>query len=451
MKINVYIDNNFVMLSNLSNENKALFTECFTFNDASNAFNKAGKFDERKIRRVKLFTQKDNKLLFYSGFLKEILEVFKDYSLPANIVDKRVKVKKVKEDLRSFFPEEFSYTEHQEDALEAMLNTSCGIIKAPTSSGKSSIIIAYLKATKMKALVLVSKVDLANQLYKNFKDAGLDAGLFTGKSAIEGNITVATILSARKIPGLSDIPLVIVDEAHHTSSNSYQELLKEVPFKFRFGFSATPKVADLYKWALIRQFLGSIIYEVDAQILMEKKVLARPTIYFIEQKCKPTLDWESGYQINIVNNLERHGKIKKLVDEKDLPTLIIVRYIEHGEYLKDILCDAVFLSGETPVEERQQAIQDFEDGKIKTMIATSIFNEGISINAIQLLIIASAGKSTVEVAQRLGRSLRIDPKRNKYSVDVYDFLDVGNKFTQRHAMQRIGIYKKSGFEVVLPK
>jgi len=449
-KINVYIDNNYVMLSNLSKEAKALFTECFTFNDSSKAFNASGRFDGRRIKKVKLYTIKGDKILLYSGFLKEVLDVVKKYELPVKILDKRKKVKEVKKDMRSFFPKEFSYTDHQEDALSAMLKTHCGIIKAPTSSGKSSVIIAYLKATKLPAIVLVNKIDLANQLYRNFKDAGLDTGICTGKQVLDGKIMVSTIFSVKKIPNIHSFPLVIVDEVHHASSSVYQNLFKDILFDFRFGFSATPKVSDAYRWALTRQFIGSIIYEVDAKILMDKKVLAKPTIHFLNHDCKPTLDWESGYQINIIYNDTRNNMIKKLVDDNMLSTLIIVRYVDHGKTLKEMMPDAVFLFGETPIKDRQQAIEDFENKKIKTIIATSIFNEGISINAIQLLVIASGGKSSVEVAQRLGRSLRIDPKRDKYTVDVYDFLDKGNRFTERHAKQRIGIYKKSGFKVLLP-
>lgn len=450
MKINVYIDNNYIMLSNLSKETKALFTECFTFSDASKAFNASGKFDGRKIEKIKLYTLKKDKILLYSGFLKEVIKLIKNKKIPVNIVDKRIKVGKVNDSLRSFFPKEFKYTEHQEDALQAMLKTNCGIIKAPTSSGKSSIIIAYLKATGLPAIILVNKVDLANQLFKNLEDAGLNVGICTGKKVLEGKIIVSTIFSVKKIPNIHSFSLVIIDEVHHASSSVYQNLFKDINFDFRFGFSATPKVGDSYKWALTKQFVGSIIYEVDAKSLMDKKVLARPTIHFLTHECRPTLDWESGYQINIVHSEERNSIVKKLVDERDLSTLIIVRYIDHGKALKEIIPEAVFLSGDSPVEDRQKAILDFEDKKIKTIIATSIFNEGISINAIQLLIIASGGKSNVEVAQRLGRSLRIDPKRNKYTVDVYDFFDQGNRFTERHARQRISIYKSSGFKVLLP-
>lgn len=450
MKIKLYIDNNYVVLSGLSEDTEALFTECFTFSDMSNVFDASGKFNARKIKKVKLYVIKKKKMLLYSGFLKEVIEIIRDNKIPVKIIDERTKIDPIKEDLRSFYPKEFSYTEHQEDALEAMLKTSCGIIKAPTSSGKSSVIIAYLKATQLPAIILVNKVDLANQLHKNLKDAGIDAGICTGKKFEDGKVIVSTIFSSKKIPNINSFPVAIVDEAHHASSSIYQDLFKKVPFLFRFGFSATPKVSDDYKWALTRQFMGSIIYEINAKILMDKKVLAKPTIYILKHECRPTLDWESGYQLNIIHNNKRNKKVKELVDTKDLSTLIIVRYIDHGKELKKMIPSAVFLSGESPVEDRQRAIQDFEEKKIKTIIATSIFNEGISINAIQLLIIASGGKSSIEVAQRLGRSLRVDPKRNKYTVDVYDFLDEGNRFTEKHSRQRIDIYTKSGFKVLLP-
>lgn len=449
-KINIYIDNNYIILTNVTQKYKALLKGCFTFKDCSKAFNSSGEFDNNRIKKVKLFKERKGSIILYSGFLKDLFLFLKENKVPAVIEDKRKKVKKTKKNLRSFFPEEFTYTEHQEEALSSMLKTNNGIIKAPTSSGKSSILIAYLKATKMSSIILVNKVDLANQLYNNIKDSGLDVGICTGSKFIIEDIMVSTIFSAKKIKNLKKYKAAIVDEAHHANSSVYQDFFKNNSFEFRFGFSATPKHTDIYKWALTRQFLGSIIYKVDAKKLMDKKVLAKPTIQFITHECKPTLDWESGYRINIIDNEERNNKIRKIIKEYDVPSLIIVRYIDHGGFLEKIIPNSVFLSGEVSTEIREETIKQFEKGEVKTIIATSIFNEGISINAIRLLIIASAGKSKIEVLQRLGRSLRIDRKTNKYTVDVYDFLDIGNKFTERHSRERIRTYKKEGFEVNLP-
>ena len=450
MKIDVYIDNIYIIVSNMPEDKKALIKECFTFKDASKAFNVSGEFDRRRIKLVRLYSERKNSIILYSGFLKDFLILCKKEKISINVTDKRKKIKNVPSNLRSFFPEEFEHTEHQESALEAMLKTHCGIIKAPTSSGKSSIIIAYLKVTKQPSLILVNKIDLANQLYNNIKDAGLDVGICTGKKFIEEDIMVSTIFSIKKIKNIEDFKIVIVDETHHSCSNVYQEFFKKNNVPFRFGFSATPENSDPFKWGLTKQHVGSIIYEVNAHELMDKKVLAKPTIKFLNHNCKRTLDWESGYRINIIGNESRNNKIKEVVEDYDVPTLIIVRYIDHGNILEKLLENSVFLNGDVSSDDRQEAVKDFENGKIKTIIATAIFNEGISINAIRLLVIASAGKSKIEVLQRLGRSLRIDKKTNKYTVDVYDFFDKGNRFTEKHSKERIRIYKKEGFDVLLP-
>ena len=318
-------------------------------------------------------------------------------------------------------------------------------------SHNSEIITAFIKVSKKKTLIVTNKVDLVNQLYKGLIERGIkNVGICTGNKYIEGDVMVSTIFSAKKIPFLKQFEVFIADECHHVSSKGYQKLLTKIPFKFRYGFSATPKLLDEYKWALIRKFLGSIIYTVDAQTLMDKKILAKPKIYFIKNKGKPTLDWMNGYQINIINNEERNNKIKDLIKKHNLRTLVIVKYIEHGEILQNLINNSIFLNGSKTEEERNDAVAKFKSGEVQTIIATAIFNEGISINEIQLFINAASGKSYQETAQRLGRSLRIDKKNNKFNVNVYDFLDEGNKFTKRHSLQRIRIYKKEGFEVILP-
>jgi len=106
----------------------------------------------------------------------------------------------------------------------------------------------------------------------------------------------------------------------------------------------------------------------------------------------------------------------------------------------------VFVSGVDDVMKRQEIINDFEDGTIDTVISSNIFNEGISINAIRLLIIASGGKSKIETIQKLGRGLRITD--DKDTVTVFDFKDYGNRFTEKHSNMRKNIYKKAGFEVL---
>jgi len=103
------------------------------------------------------------------------------------------------------------------------------------------------------------------------------------------------------------------------------------------------------------------------------------------------------------------------------------------------------VNGDHSTKERQQAVEQFENGELRVLISSNIFNEGISIPAIQRLIIASGGKSKVETLQKLGRGLRVT--KDKKHVMVYDFYDAGNVFTERHSKERMKLYKQAGFDI----
>ena len=74
------------------------------------------------------------------------------------------------------------------------------------------------------------------------------------------------------------------------------------------------------------------------------------------------------------------------------------------------------------------------------MIST-IFDEGVDIPEVNVLIIAAGGKSEVKTIQRIGRGLR---KKKVGGVLVFDFKDA-SKFLDRHSIDRIKVYQKEGF------
>ena len=170
-------------------------------------------------------------------------------------------------------------------------------------------------------------------------------------------------------------------------------------FSYKFGFSATPFENDKYKNSLIEQHLGDIIYEIDINNLIKENVIVKPIIKFIENKCPVTIDYPSANIKGIVDNQERNVLIKELVD-KEKQTLILIKNIEHGKILNEMIEDSIFVSGVDDIEYRKEIIEDFDNKKINTIISTNIFNEGISISSINQLIIASGGKSKIETIQK---------------------------------------------------
>ena len=436
-------------------QEEKLIDKFLTYEDLSKAFSSNG-YNPMYVQKKHLGKMIKGIFICYAGFGREILKYCKEMEIRiTEFKDERTKFdfKKDELNLRSFFDPKHKYVEHQMRALDAMIKTNTGIIKATTSAGKSSVISAYIRATKMPTLIVVDKVTLAQQIQEKLVNDGIDCGICSGQGYKSGECIVSTVQSVKKVTDLIRYKCLIIDEVHKSSSANFQEFLGSISYPYKFGFSATPYNGSDYRFALIRQFFGSIIEEINAEELMENGVIAIPDINFIPVDCPNTMDWQSAYEQCIVYNKERNKKILELVQKAEiegLQTLILIKIIEHGEALKLVLPDAVFVNGkDTPPKERMKVIEEFEKGNIRTIISSNIFNEGISISNINVLIIASGGKGLAETSQKLGRALRITD--TKKTALVYDFFDVGNKFTEKHSKRRASIYKKTGFKVSVLK
>lgn len=449
----LHIDDRFITLVFDTVEEESVVKDNFTYDDMSAVF-LGGSFDKRKIKRKCFIKTKKQYHFLGSGFLKELITLIKQQKFQVSeLIDSRTKFpyqleKWENQDLSKFFSSKFQYINHQLECLKKMMKTNVGIIEAPTASGKSETIIAFIKATKLPTLIVVNRVSLAIQLADRLCENGIQAIPIHGKTSAykPATVMVATIGSVMKVSALASVKLLILDEVHHAQAKSYQDFLKTTAFPIRFGFSATPTSGDKYKFALIKQYMGDIIHTVDVKELIDNEVIAKPKIEFIKSVGTPNTNWVSSYIYSIVLNSNRNKIIKELVEKHNLQSLILIRIIQHGKELAKLMPDAVFVSGIDDAEYRKEIIAKFEKGEIKTLISSNIFNEGISINAIKLLIIASGGKSKIETIQKLGRGLRIRPDKNE--VLVYDFDDNGNIYTERHSNMRKGIYERAGFEVL---
>lgn len=423
-----------------------------TYTDTSACFSKGG-YDARREKKVSLMKEIQGRLVGFSGLTREIvLYCARNTIKIKKFNDNREhfdfqKKEWTHDELRSFFPAEFDYVEHQISMLEAMLRTNRCIIKAATSAGKSSAMSAFIRLTNLPTLILVNKVSLAQQLRDGLKRDGIDCGICSGKGVIKGKCIVSTIQSVKKIPNLDSFKMCIVDECHEASSNQFQEFLKSFAPPLMYGFSATP-VKDggnkYLKFAYLRQFLGDISTDVSATELMDNSVMAKPHIFLQRVECQETFDYASAYTNGIVNNDVRNKYVAEIAEKYDDGVLILVNIIEHGEKLKSMLPGSVFISGETSIDDRTEILKKFEKGEIKILIGSGILQEGISITNVKSLIYACSQKSVVAVLQKLGRALRFK-KGQKTEVDFYDFIDDGNRYLLKHSKERIKIYKSAGF------
>ena len=444
------IQNKLTVVKQATSEFKKLCREKFVIADQRTAF-RGGGFDAKMIKKTTFFHIRKDNIIFFTGLLFDILKVIKKNNIKITIKDERVKLPYQNkeysyDEMRLQFNPDFKYVEHQIRALKKMLSQNRGIIKATTSSGKTEVILAFCKMVNLKILILVNKQDLGFQTATRLNDGGFPI-LYRGsnkKGKVDVNASyVCTIGTAKDLP--NDFDVVIIDECHRASSKTFQEYLIKSKAKAFFGFSATPEGNHKVDFTKVKQHTGQIIEEIDAKEMLENDVIVFPEINFVEVIVPGTLDWPSANDLCIVRNEDRNNKVAELVEKHNLPTLILIKNIEHGEILSKLIPNSVFVSGCKSSADRQEAIRAFDAGEINTLIATNIFNEGISIDIIRVLIIASGGKSKIETTQKLGRGLRKDEGKEK--VIVYDFYGLGNKFCQKHSEERMKTYKKVGFPV----
>jgi superfamily II DNA or RNA helicase len=417
----------------------------FTFNDNSYCF-VGGKFDKNKIYKRKILKLSKDVAYLPIGFKGKLIDYLNKNNIEFNIQDnrnfKQINFTDIEIKTNLHYLELYDY---QIDTIKSCFNSINGICQLPTSAGKTEIFLSLCNLLNLKTLILFQRIDLAHQTLKRAINAKLDAGIVQGNNIDENhNIVMTTVQSAHKLQ--NNYEMVIIDECHHASAESYQKILKRNDFIYRFGFSATPFTKDEFKNAKIIQYIGDTIYKLKANHLIENNKIAEPLINIIPIQYPNDIfkkDWNFAEQIGIIENEYRNNKIKDLISNLSGQCLILVKKIKHGKILESIIPDSHFLFGDSDIEKRKDIVLDFENKKIKCIIASTIMDEGISINIIQNLIIAGGGASRIKTIQRIGRGLRI--MTNKNTVNVFDFLDNFNYITQRHSQNRIKFYKHEGF------
>jgi len=371
---------------------------------------------------------------------------FRNVDLSYNIIDNRRQAPKL-----NIMPDKLNgvvLRDYQETAVEKLSMEGVGLIHSGTGSGKTIMATEIIRRLDVKTLWLTHKVDLAKQSKKVLEDKlNLKIGLIQGENLDIQPITVATIQTLNSKfeffkHYLDSIDLIVFDEAHHSASPTYNKLLKKINARYRIGLSGS--ILDKPTTMLIHAQLGEIEFELLSKELIDKDVLAKPKIY-IKTIFNNLVrgDWKEVEDEFIVNNEERNTHINLICEkENDKFNIILVGKILHGDILKEVIPQSIFLNGGTPAKEREQIIQDARDGKIKNLIATyQLFGEGIDMPNIDNIIMAQGGgPSIIPTIQNVGRVLRKNKDRIK---KVFDFMDKG-KYINGHSDIRLATYKELG-------
>lgn len=351
----------------------------------------------------------------------------------------------------------------QEQLIEAAYKKQRGVILSPTGSGKTIIALGFLSMfPKLKILFLCNSLSIISQTAKEMKRFSFDDILVLGggkKDWESARIIVSTIQTFVKFPPklyCDYFDVVIVDEAHNSvdRKGQYGQVLQSLLSPVKLGFTATLPVGK-EKQLSLEGLIGPVIGEITMQKGINLGIIAKPEIKLVTFSKKKTISsykYADIYRESIVENRVRNkliAKIAKEIVEKNETVLIMVKEIVHGENIQALAMDLYnieikFVQGSTDliVKDRLKCLLD--EQKIKAVISTSVWKEGVNIRSLNNIIIAMGGKSHVLLLQSLGRGLR--RTESKTSVMIYDFVDVA-KYLSEHFVERLQIYLENNWKI----
>ena len=263
---------------------------------------------------------------------------------------------------------------------------------------------------------------------------------------------------------------ILISNCHHIAADSASTISRNAENAYyRIGVSATPW-RDGGDDLLIEACLNKRKPEnnITATKLTELGYLVPATIYFVPMKeIFKGKNYHEVYKNAIVENRERNNAIVKITQkmhEKGSITLILIKQIEHGEILLDMLSKKIhiktftmtvddpkngkstivtvknieFLSGKDDALRRKAVLQAVREKKCQILIGSTIADEGMDCPSINVLILGTGGKSSTRAFQRVGRTLRLYEGKTK--AIVFDFQDY-TPMLRRHSRIREKLYR----------
>ncbi len=226
---------------------------------------------------------------------------------------------------------------------------------------------------------------------------------------------------------------IIIDEAHHCLSDSYQRVLSHFDSAKVLGVTATPDRGDMRN---LGQFFESLAYEYTLPRAIKEGYLCKIKAQTIPLKLDLTGvsvqagDFKSG---DLGDALDPY--LELIADEMqkscfDRKTVVFLPLIKTSQKFKDILNSKGFRAAEVNGEsqDRKQILDDFEEDKYNVLCNSMLLTEGWDCTSVDCIVILRPTKIRSLYVQMVGRGTRLHP--GKDHLLLLDFL----WHTERHEL-----------------
>ncbi|MBC5629788.1 DEAD/DEAH box helicase [Clostridium sp. NSJ-6] len=226
---------------------------------------------------------------------------------------------------------------------------------------------------------------------------------------------------------------IVVDEFHHAVSNNYKRIINYFTPKFLLGLTATPERLDSKDVFALCDY--NMVYEVRLKEAINKGWLVPFRYYGIydETVNYEDIDFKNGKyddkQLEEALMLNKRGKLilNHYLKYNSKRAMGFCSSRHHAEYMAKMFNEnnipsAAVYSGESGEysEERNIALSKLTSGELKVIFSVDMFNEGLDVPGIDMVMFLRPTQSPTIFLQQLGRGLR--KAKDKQYLNVLDFI-----------------------------
>jgi len=298
------------------------------------------------------------------------------------------------------------------------------LLVLPTGTGKTIVFSKLIEDCVRdgeRVLVLAHRGELLDQAAdKLSKSTGLGCATEKADETCLGSwfrVVVGSVQSLMREKRLNQFPedyfdTIIVDEAHHCISDSYQRVLGYFDRSKVLGVTATPDRGDMKN---LGQYFESLAYEYTLPKAIKEGYLCPIKAQTIPLKLDLTgVGSQAGDFKTSDLGTALDPYLYQIADEMvkccmDRKTVVFLPLIKTSQKFRDILESKGFRAAEVNgnSDDRTQVIKDFEAGKYNVLCNSMLLTEGWDCPAVDCIVVLRPTKIRSLYAQMVGRGTRL--------------------------------------------
>lgn len=319
------------------------------------------------------------------------------------------------------------------------------LLVLPTGTGKTIVFAAITERCVRngeRILILAHRGELLDQAADKIKKStGLGCAVEKAEQSCRGSFyrivvgSVQTLMREKRLAGFPRdyFQTIVIDEAHHCISDSYQKVLQYFSDAKVLGVTATPDRGDMRD---LGTYFENIAYEytlpkaIKERYLSPIKALTIPLKIDISQVGMQSGDFKTGELGTALDPYLEQIAVEMTKYCRDRKTVVFLPLVKTSQKFRDILNQYGFVAAEVNgnSDDRAQILEDFDHGRYNVLCNSMLLTEGWDCPSVDCVIVLRPTKVRSLYCQMVGRGTRLSP--GKDHLLLLDFLWM----TERHEL-----------------